>query len=845
MRSGRTSSPRFPGLRTSAFILPLLFAVSALAGAQPHFDLRHVFPPPGAVRPAGPLVQATDGNFYGTTTAGGTGDNGTIFKMTPAGVVTVMHEFIHASDGSFPTSALIQASDGNLWGTTGDGGFYGAGTIFKMTLAGVFTTVYPFNPNNDGGYPRSPLTQGTDGNFYGLATYQGPNLKGTAFKITPAGTFSVLHPFAGGMTDGAYPQGPLIQATDGNFYGLTSGGGLGDVGTILKMTPAGGVTVIHSFTAQDGASLAGNALVQAPGGTLYGTMPYGGSLFSGIAFSLQTDGTGFGVLHTFGNGTEGVYPTGPLIRGADGNFYGAAAASGNASGRGTVFKMIPAGTVTMVREFTGSDGDYPQGSVTQGSDGKLYGTTQYGGVYGAGAAFAVSTDGSTFTPLVSFTGGTDGARPSAPVTLGTDGNLYGVTEVGGTEDGGTVFRMTPAGAVTILHHFPCCAYPTVGLVQASDGNFYGAAGQELFKITPGGTYTRLHYLDSTTEGYHPMAFIQATDGNFYAAASGGGVPNKGTIFRMTPDGTINVLHTFAGGINDGDQPVASLLQAGDGKLYGTSTAGGLSSEGTAFTITLAGSFALLHSFSMSVEGGRPQAPLIQGNDGNFYGTTSAGTPASSGGVFKMTPAGAVTLVRGFSGSLTEGGNPFSPVVQAPSDLLFGTTAYGGPSGSGSVYQLAPDGTFATLLLFFGTNGQFPTAGLVQLGADNFYGTTKFTGSAANTGGGTIFHLSTFTNNPVVAGVTRIAAVHLLELRSRLSVLRTRLGLAQYAYAHPTLTPGVSAIAAQDVIDVRNALSQVYVALGLASPTYAQPIAPGGAINASQLNEVRTLLTAIE
>jgi uncharacterized repeat protein (TIGR03803 family) len=245
--------------------------------------------------PSGPVMQASDGNFYGTTFEGGTGCSpvgcGTVFKITPSGALTTLHRF-NADDGYWPFAGLVQASDGNFYGTTNLGGIdglNGQGTVFKITPSGALTTLYNFCSQSncsDGAEPYGALVQASDGNFYGTVTGGGAYGDGTIFKITPTGTFTTLHSFVG-ASDGAYPYAALLQGRDGNFYGTTFEGGTDSAGTVFKITPRGVLTTLHNFAGEptDGA-LSTAALVQTGEGSLYGTTGIGGADSYGIVFRL-------------------------------------------------------------------------------------------------------------------------------------------------------------------------------------------------------------------------------------------------------------------------------------------------------------------------------------------------------------------------------------------------------------------------------------------------------------------------------------------------------------------------------------------------------------------------------
>ena len=339
--------------------------------------------------PQAGLIQGADGNFYGTTYNGGANGLGAVFQITPAGVETVLYSFARGGDGEYPSASLIQGADGNFYGTTVDGGANGAGTVFRITPAGIETVLWSFGSVSDGGYPLAGLIQGADGNFYGTTTGGGANYNnnGTIFKITPAGVETMLYSFASAAGDGADPQASLIQGADGNFYGTTYQGGTNNFGTVFQITPAGVETVLWSF----------------------------------------------------GSGSDGLLPYAGLIQGADGNFYGTTVAGG-ANNFGTVFQITPAGVETVLYSFgSAGDGEYLYAGLIQAADGNFYGTTYLGGTSGAGTIFQITPAG-VETVLYSFGSAGEGSNPQAGLIQGTDGNFYGTTPGGGANIFGTVFK---------------------------------------------------------------------------------------------------------------------------------------------------------------------------------------------------------------------------------------------------------------------------------------------------------------------------------------------------------------------------------------------------------------------
>ena len=347
-------------------------------------------PNDGKVPYAG-LVQGNDGNFYGTTYNGGTNNHGTVFRISPSGSKTNLHTF---GDGNVNfANTLVQGNDGNFYGTTYQGGTNGVGSVFRISPAGVYTNLHSFgSPLSDGRQPFAALVQGSDSNFYGTTYFGGTNGVGTVFRISLAGNYTNLYSFAGFPNDGANPQAALVQDSAGNFYGTTVAGGTNGIGTIFRISPAGNETNLHFF----------------------GDSP--------------NDGQG---------------PTAALVQGSDGNLYGTAYGGGS-NNVGTIFRISPSGNYTSLYTFGSSpgDGNFIGAGLAQGSDGNFYGTAIIGGVNHQGAVFRISPGGS-YTNLYSFSASAvDGHQPNAALVQGIDGSFYGTAPAGGTNNVGTVFRLT-------------------------------------------------------------------------------------------------------------------------------------------------------------------------------------------------------------------------------------------------------------------------------------------------------------------------------------------------------------------------------------------------------------------
>jgi uncharacterized repeat protein (TIGR03803 family) len=761
------------------------------------------------------LVQGRDGNFYGTTYYGGTnGPFGTVFKLSSHGALTSLHSFTGGSDGAIPKAGLVQGRDGDFYGTTENGGTIGRGTVFKISTNGALTTLHPFNGTNDGGYPQAGLVEASDGNFYGTTSKSGTNGWGTVFTISANGALTTLHSFPSDgdlFTDGGTPAAGLVQGRDGSFYGTTSLGGtngwfIGPVtygyGTVFKISTNGAYTSLYSFTGGNDGANPEAGLVEGRDGNFYGTTYGGGPYGWGAVFKITTNGA-LTSLHVFGvdglSDADGAGPEAGLLQGSDGNFYGTTSFGGNGSDCGTVFKVSTNGLLTTLHSFTGgNDGAGSGAGLVQGSDGYLYGTTSgyihgydfYGdgsGIkLGNGTVFKISTNGAP-TTVYSFPSG-DSSAPNGLVQ-GSDGSLYGTTygDPTGLVDAGSVFKISTDGALTTLCSFSETgddgANPKANLVQASDGNFYGTTYYggtvergAVFKISTNGVLRRLYSFTGTNDGANPQAaLVQGSDGNFYGTTEYGGPTNYpynasaaaygyGTVFKIGPNGALTTLHSFTG-TNDGALPKAGLVQASDGNLYGTTsgggTYGGLSygpsgspslGAGTVFKISTNGELTTLYSFTGGDDGGQPQAELVQGSDGYLYGTTFAGGTNGwfYGTVFKISTIGVLTSLHSFT-SFDDGNGPPAGLVQGSDGNFYGATYGGGATGNGAVFKISTNGTLTTLYSFTGLNdGADPQAGLVQGRDGSFYGTTYYGGAG---GAGTVFRLTVVPAAPEFQAVT--------------------------------------------------------------------------------------------
>jgi uncharacterized repeat protein (TIGR03803 family) len=397
----------------------LLFLCACVANpafaANSTLEVLHSFTNDGE-NPYGALVLGGDGNFYGTTSQGGASGNGTVFRMTPSGVLTTVLSF-DGANGTRPIAGLARGSDGNLYGTTESGGTNNRGTVFQITLAGTLTTFFHFDDIN-GAFPRAAPVQGSDGNLYGVAGQGGASGNGTVYKLTSAGVATTLFSFD--VTRGQNPNGALIQGSDGNFHGTTEGGGANGLGTVFRITPTGTLVTLFSF---DGAAHGANpeaALVLGSDGNFYGTTENGGANNAGAVFKMTPAGV-VTRLASFG-GANGAGPRSTLAVGSDANFYGATS--------DTIFRITPAGNLTTLYTFTGAQGGSPQSGLVRGTDGNFYGTTRDGGTAGKGTVFRLPPPPSAPSGLSASAGGEQVTLTWSPSAAATGYNIYQGTAAG-------------------------------------------------------------------------------------------------------------------------------------------------------------------------------------------------------------------------------------------------------------------------------------------------------------------------------------------------------------------------------------------------------------------------------
>jgi uncharacterized repeat protein (TIGR03803 family) len=459
--------------------LAAIFLTHCLSQSQSHcsgqtLDLLHSFNGADGANPPYGLLHSTDGFFYGTTqNAGNAGGQGTVFKIDSTGTFVSLYSF---PDNAQPFDGLVEGTAGNLYGTTNDGGANSRGSIFMITPAGVLSTIYSFS-GPDGQQP-SVLTLGSDGLLYGVTVLGGTTDNGTVFTISQSGSFKSLYSFP----SLAMPLGTLAEGADGNYYGTTLNGGVLNLGSVFQITPSGVLTTLYSFSGPDG-EYPEAGLMLGTDGQFYGTTEMGGSAGGwGTIFRISPAGD-LTTLHSF---PDTSLPQSLLVEGTDGNFYGTTF-RGGANALGSIFQITPLGVLTTLYSFSGSDGWYSSGGLVRGNDGRLFGTTYFGGTNNDGTVFALCPGGTPPAISVSDCLPPDTSGLSAFVADHPP-NTYTWTLTGGSIDSGQgthqiAFTSGGAGtpmALSVIESNGLCLGQSAMTMQVAFGDVPTSSGFYLF-----------------------------------------------------------------------------------------------------------------------------------------------------------------------------------------------------------------------------------------------------------------------------------------------------------------------------------------------------------------------------
>ena len=755
------------------------------------------------------LFYHTDHQLYGVSRSGGANGAGAIYRIGPSGALTTLAHL--PSTGGLHKGSLTSDGRGFLWGTSFSGGAQGRGRIYKYELAtAILSTVIDFPTDNEpvrGRYPFAGLVLDERGVLWGTTNQGGVANVGTVFSVdSRIHEFRTYAEFTGaeGAVPGAYPRGNMIADGAGYVWGTTTQGGANFNGTIFKVnTATGALTTVAIFDGTNGSGPEGELALDGSG-YLWGTTHYGAG-DAGVVFKVQM-ATGVLTKVVGFTGSAGAFvgsePVSGLVLDDAGYFWGTTAAGGNANA-GTVFKVhAQTGTFISILQcpdtYPAAIGNTPDATLTKDAEGRLWGTTRFGGgPSDGGTVFKILPASDQVATARQFTGAPDGEGPAgaaAGVSEDSIGNLWGTTYRGGFLGYGAIYKINPAtGVMSTVCSFGGAsgpfrgAYPECTLRSDGAGSFWGttngggAGGYgTIFKVNmQTGAFT------SVAEFAGPAAPLGAANGSyprceltsdgfgfFWGTTQSGGDAGKGTIFKVNAQtGNLVTVFSFTGqsGSILGAQPTAGLYADGAGYLWGTTLFGGSSDDtggGTVFKVHIGtGAFTNVANFvgpPGSPIGRAPVAGLVPDGAGFLWGTTSGGGPNYEGTVFKVNIAtGSLTTVLSFTYPIgaAPGSEPYAGLVSDGAGSFWGTTVNGGPVSCGTIFKISTSGAFTNAFAFTRSGGPvpgcYPVPGYLLRHSDgNLYGVTgsggiKPDGSAA--GGGQIFRIRLTGALPPIQG----------------------------------------------------------------------------------------------
>lgn len=629
--------------------------------------------------PESGMVLAGDGNFYGTTYVGGANNLGSVYKMTPSGTVTTLYSF-SSTGGQNPQGGLVEGTDGNLYGTTYTDSVSSSGTVFQITLAGALTVLYTFTGTPDGKHPQGALIEGTDGYLYGTTHGGGANTDGTVFKIAKGvGTVNILHSFD--KTDGNSPMGSLVQAANGFLYGMTEDGGANSKGNIFKIS-TDGTTFYDMYdmgaTTTDAEEPYGN-LVIGPDGNYYGVTYNGGANSDGTFFEFVeaqggTSGTET-VLYSFQGGTaDGKSQQAGIILGSDGNFYGTSSKDG-ANDDGAVFKVTSTGTETVLYSFAGgtTDGTTPLGNLVQGNDGNFSSTLSTGGADTHGAVFKIAISPALASPVVLTLG-------SASVTVGHQvsltwavSNAYGETmgqcfatsndsEWSGAKAVSGSVTLTPATVGTNTYGLTCggteSGFATLTVNKYSSNTALVVSPSPASIGQPGTLTATVTGSNGTPTG--SVTFYYGTDALSSPVGLVSGVANLPASTNGLPPGTYPLTATYSGSSTYGSSTSPTFNEV----LNPAPTTTTLNVSATTVTPPAGDTFTATVKRSASGAIGTPTGTVVF-----YYQTLEIGTaPLNGSGVATFAassnevPPGSYGITAKYNGDSSDTTSTSSPVT---------------------------------------------------------------------------------------------------------------------------------------------------------------------------------------
>ncbi len=583
--------------------------------------------------------------------------------------------------------------------------------------------------------------------FWGMTRSGGETAAGVIFKTDINGeNFQAVYHFQ--QYTGSRPYGHVVEAENGLLYGLTDGGGIQDLGLLFCYDPAEDkYTVKVEFDGENGHSPEGS-MILASNKLLYGVTPGGGTNHEGVIFEFDPETEIYDVRFSFDGTNYGRRPVGDIIEAANGKFYGMTYMGGDFD-MGVLYEYNPIANLCVKKvDFNGpSKGASPIGNLIQAANGKLYGLTPKGGINDMGVLFSYDINTSTYLKIIEFDGTNNGSMPYGSLFESSDNILYGMTSQGGSSDNGTIFSFDPAtNILTKKFEFNGVTFgslPNGSFIAGNDGYLYGLtnggginSSGTMFKYDPvAEDFVKLVDFYDEDFGEHPSDdLFLASNGKMYGTASNAGTLNKGTFFEYDPVSNIFTKKFDFNATAEGAQPLGSLMYYSNEKLFGMTPTGGENYSGVIFEINPKdNSYNVRHNFDWMVDGGNPQGALIEASTGKIYGVTNSGGAHYGGTLFEFDPVTYNCQNLYSFEEIVSGYRPIGDLCEGPDGRLYGTAERGGDYGLGTLFSYDPASTnFVKLFDFNTTYGEWPYSGLALADNGKLYGMT-YKGGTFNDG----------------------------------------------------------------------------------------------------------------
>lgn len=665
------------------------------------------------------LVQLSNGKMYGVTSSRGVNNGGVLFEYDPAtGVYTKKFDFATAT-GREPHGALALANNGKLYGLTSGGGANNVGVIYEYDpAANSYAKKIDLTAANGSVPYGNSLYLHSNGKFYGMTVSGGSSNFGVLFEYDPdTNTYTKKIDF-NGTANGANPYGRLMVTSTGKVFGVTSQGGASNQGIVFEYSPSTNtLTKRADFSSSKGANPF-DGLVEGNNNLLYGVAAVNGSLFE---FNPSTNALTKKVDFNLSSPDNGTFPYGTLVKSANGKLYGMTS-SGGSFNHGVLFEYdVSTNTFSKKINLEEPNGSSPYGSLMLASNGSFYGMTYQGGATYQGVLFEYNPSTNVFNKKIDFETMPNGGYPLGGLMRASNNKLYGMTNIGGANDGGVIFELDPVtNTFTKKHDFSRAtgAYPQGNLTQAPNNKLYGMAeagggandAGVIFEFDLAtNTYAKKYEFDETN-GSEPVGSLTlGTNNKFYGTTSEGGASGYGVIFEYDPATNVYAKKVEFDSYTVGFNPYDALVQATNGKFYGLCRDGGLSSGlgmGTLFEYDLATNTITKKVSFIGATGETPEGSVVQAPNGKLYGVTRYGGAHSRGVLFEYDITTSTYTKRfDFGATSTALAEPTASLALSSNGKVYGGTLYGGTNDKGGIFEFDPTtGTITKKSDFTGSNG---------------------------------------------------------------------------------------------------------------------------------------------